>query len=646
MRNYTRLYIVMFVLVFCLNLVSGAANRPPTANAGPSRYVCSDAVTLDGRKSYDPDGDGLTFHWRQVSGPAVVIAGGDTATPEVGPFTPTDDIQQCVFQLTVSDGRYQSEPQEVTVFIVRDYGINTVLLGNPPFRPDRPTLITFGGGNCDCSGLMFFEFPSPWYDSCNVISLNACYPYTAEADMLLVYLSEHAPEYGQYIQTAGFSTGGNPAILAANYLNGTYNDPRYAVNHVTFLDAPCPEVDFFAESARFQSNPVGGEPAWIDSYRVNAPFLPGVLDVIFGGAAHSIPPSWFDRSALPESWAGENMYNNGISGGFYYSVAGPGKHLRLPQGETVYRFKWIGGKPPRLEQRDPANYTARLPQPVELTGPEDGAVIGAAGAVFSCKPGENVVSYELLMGSQPDRLDLVMAETTNPPEALIRDLPFNPAYWAVRVRDASGATLRTEARSVFQGGVAQRPRVLFATAPGDAPLSGTVELPVRVTDNAGTYHVRFYIDGRLRHIASQPPWTYSWDTVSNIDTSHTVKVVALSKSGTEGILERKVEVKNLEIQLTATRQEDKAWMLRRPYIRLQATASFNAPGVEVSHYILHKRLRGSTPSVLSEIDPPELNGGTYEFTDTELTPGLEYIYTIEARGARGQTLALSPGVRI
>jgi hypothetical protein len=79
-------------------------NVAPTANAGPPQNVnVGTLVTLDGRGSSDPDSgpSPLSFAWRQIGTPAVVLAGANTAQPS---FTPAI-AGAYTFELTVSDGQ-------------------------------------------------------------------------------------------------------------------------------------------------------------------------------------------------------------------------------------------------------------------------------------------------------------------------------------------------------------------------------------------------------------------------------------------------------------------------------------------------------------------------------------------------------------
>ena len=72
----------------------------------------------------------------------------DRALTTIDGFVQTDAIQECVFELVVSDGELTSLPDTVKVIIVPDFGTGGLLQENPPFDPNKPTLIYFGGGNC------------------------------------------------------------------------------------------------------------------------------------------------------------------------------------------------------------------------------------------------------------------------------------------------------------------------------------------------------------------------------------------------------------------------------------------------------------------------------------------------------------------
>jgi hypothetical protein len=81
----------------------GVPNRPPTANAGTDQVVNAGAsVTLDGSASSDPDGDSLSFSWRQVLGTSVPLS--STSGPIVT-FTAPEKGTALAFEVTVSDGK-------------------------------------------------------------------------------------------------------------------------------------------------------------------------------------------------------------------------------------------------------------------------------------------------------------------------------------------------------------------------------------------------------------------------------------------------------------------------------------------------------------------------------------------------------------
>lgn len=83
----------------------------PVANAGLDGVgELGKAITLEGRGSYDADGDALTYTWRRISGPADAPVPASSPTPT---FRPTGS-GTVVLGLTVSDGKVTSAEDTVS----------------------------------------------------------------------------------------------------------------------------------------------------------------------------------------------------------------------------------------------------------------------------------------------------------------------------------------------------------------------------------------------------------------------------------------------------------------------------------------------------------------------------------------------------
>ncbi len=480
--KYTAL-VVLFTLCVLCPVKSMAQNIPPVADAGLPRYAAQDPVVLDGTGSFDPDNSGpLSYTWWQISGPSVVITDANTATPTISGFVQTDEIQECEFELLVSDGELTSPPDTVKVIIVTAFGANTLQQLNPPFDPNKPTIVGFGGGyDCDHGrSWLLVDYPphwnwkfdsSVWEEKANFIVSGEYYVhlYKNYGDMLIVYLSSQAPDYKQPIQTMGISSGGQPAIDVAIYLNQTYSDRRYTVNRVSLLDATGFTCRNYRESIdRFLASAVEGEQCWIDSYqstsvgshsmKISLGFHPNVLNVGFERATDSSITYW-ERHFLALNWFGNsltgsdmNEFNNGIVAGAYWSVIGPGKNLQLastPDAQT-YKFKWYGwDSSGYMDFYDEPNHPGRLPEPVTLVGPADGAIVDANGALLSCEESENAVGYQLLFGPDPYSLVYLFSDTHSPPTEIITTFPFEETWWTVKVRDQYGSTIYADPVCIY-----------------------------------------------------------------------------------------------------------------------------------------------------------------------------------------------------
>jgi hypothetical protein len=138
-----------------VNVNVSNVNHPPVAVAGTSQTVSEGSpVKLDGAASYDPDGETVTYRWKQTVGPTVTLSDSHAASPT---FTaPLVGWAGAVlaFELTVSDGRATgANTVQVTVENVnhppsvnagpdqtKDEGAKVSLTGLESTDPDGDTL--------------------------------------------------------------------------------------------------------------------------------------------------------------------------------------------------------------------------------------------------------------------------------------------------------------------------------------------------------------------------------------------------------------------------------------------------------------------------------------------------------------------------
>jgi hypothetical protein len=418
-------------------------NHAPVAQPGPARYLVAGSVVLDGTKSYDPDGSPLTYEWRQTSGPAATITGTNTATPTVT-VTAKTAVTKCVFQLVVSDGLLTSALTNVTVTIVPNFGSNVLTL-SAPFDAAKPTIVAFGGGNCSSGSGM--TFGGPWDQQANWITVNTyTSTYSKYGDMLVALLSGLAPDYKKPIQTIGFSTGNLPAMEVARYVNATYADARYAVNRVSLLDAVCSNLG--TSVSQFDSKPIAGEQCWVDNYISNdpghtrQPILAGAFNIVCNPArAHDYPVDRYMTNTL-------DYTNGGFIAFGYLSLIGTGKNFQLNTASQRYYFTIDSTE--SLVYFNQTVYPGKIMAPVKLNGPADNTIIATNGAVFSCGTVENASHYQLLFGSDPDRVMdyTVLSDTTNPPTQVISALPYDRTWWTVKAFDQIGSTIYADPRLI------------------------------------------------------------------------------------------------------------------------------------------------------------------------------------------------------
>ena len=119
-------------------------NRRPTAEAGDNQTVDEgDTVTLSGSGT-DPEGESVTYAWRQTSGATVALSSTSVAAPT---FTAPNLLanEDLIFELTVSDGDL-SGTDTVTITVEADNDAPTAEAGDNKTVAGEAVVALSGGG--------------------------------------------------------------------------------------------------------------------------------------------------------------------------------------------------------------------------------------------------------------------------------------------------------------------------------------------------------------------------------------------------------------------------------------------------------------------------------------------------------------------
>jgi hypothetical protein len=105
-------------------------NYPPKANAGPDRRIVSESqVTIMGI-GVDPDGDEITYSWKQVSGDQVSFDSSSASISFTAPHVSSGDTKRVILQLTVTDTvGGQDDTDRLTLIVVPENNHPTVDAG-------------------------------------------------------------------------------------------------------------------------------------------------------------------------------------------------------------------------------------------------------------------------------------------------------------------------------------------------------------------------------------------------------------------------------------------------------------------------------------------------------------------------------------
>jgi hypothetical protein len=173
---------------------------------------------------------------------------------------------------------------------------------------------------------------------------------------------------------------------------------------------------------------------------------------------------------------------------------------------------------------------------VSITAPVNGATVsGTVSVTANASDNVGVTKVEFYADGV-----LQSTDTTSPYSWSWNTTTFSNATHSLTAKayDAANNVGTSSAVSVTVnnagGGDTQAPTISITAPANGATVSGTVSVTATASDNVGVPKVEFYLDGALRTTDTTSPYSWSWDTTTFANSSHTLVAKAYDAAGNVG----------------------------------------------------------------------------------------------------------------
>jgi len=113
-------------------------------------------------------------------------------------------------------------------------------------------------------------------------------------------------------------------------------------------------------------------------------------------------------------------------------------------------------------------------------------------------------------------------------------LGYNDPSWDNGLLIANGVSYIANSSGGGGGGDTTAPTVSISSPTAGSTVSGTVTITASASDNVGVSKVEIYVDGALRVTDTASPYTWSWNTTTFANSSHTISAKAYDAAGNIG----------------------------------------------------------------------------------------------------------------
>jgi chitinase len=271
------------------------------------------------------------------------------------------------------------------------------------------------------------------------------------------------------------------------------------------------------------------------------------------------------------------------------------------------------------------------PPALAITAPANGATVSGAvtvSAIASDNVGVTKVEFSV-DGS-------LLATSTGAPYGFAWDASTaSPGAHTITAKayDAAGNSADATITVNVPSPPDTTPPTVSVTAPtSGARVSGTVQVQVSAADDVGVTKVELSIDGSLASSLSAGPWSFSLDTTTLADGSHTLTAKAYDAAGNAASASLSLNVQNTAGDATPPSKPSGLKVAVSGTTQVQLFWAPSTDNVGVSGYDVYRDGAKIGESLLPN------------YLDSGLTPGTSHVYSIRARDAAGNYSTASSNV--
>jgi hypothetical protein len=193
--------------------------------------------------------------------------------------------------------------------------------------------------------------------------------------------------------------------------------------------------------------------------------------------------------------------------------------------------------------------------------------------------------------------------------------------------DGTGNVLAFDATTCypneFSSGSDTTPPTVSITSPSSgATVSSTISVSASASDNVGVTQVQFYLDGSLQTTDASSPYTWSWNTTSASNGTHTLSAKAYDAAGNVGVSSNV----SVTVQNPITPPSIPTGLVQTGSTTSSIALSWN-PSTPGTYPIQGYKVYRNSSQVSN------VNGTS--FADTNLTPSTTYSYAVSSYDTQG-----------